>query len=53
MSNVQDYFGCDVFDDRKMKTCLSSDVYDSLRQTMEEGKKLDIDVANSVAEAMK
>jgi len=53
MENVREYFGCEVFDDRQMKAYLSNDVYTSLRETMTEGKKLDIDVANSVAQAMK
>ena len=53
MSTVSDYFGCEVFDDRVMRATLSSDVYDSLRKTIDEGRPLDISVANAVAEAMK
>ncbi|NBH72736.1 glutamine synthetase type III [Clostridiaceae bacterium] len=53
MKNVPDFFGCNVFDDRVMKATLSAKVYQSLRKTIDEGAKLDIGVANAVAEAMK
>ena len=53
MSTVSDYFGSQVFDDRVMRANLSSDVYASLRKTIDEGSELDIGVANAVAEAMK
>ena len=53
MKNVSDFFGCKVFDDRVMKANLSAKVYQSLRKTIDEGAKLDIGVANAVAEAMK
>ena len=53
MSTVSDYFGSKVFDDRVMRANLSADVYTSLRKTIDEGKELDINVANAVAEAMK
>jgi glutamine synthetase len=42
-----------VFDDRVMKANLSAEVYQSLRKTIDEGAKLNIGVANAVAEAMK
>ena len=55
MSNlaVSEYFGSMVFDDRVMRAKLSADVYESLRKTIDEGSKLDISVANAVAQAMK
>ena len=53
MGTVSDYFGCLVFDDRVMKANLSSDVYQSLRKTIDHGAKLDASVANAVASAMK
>ncbi len=53
MKQVTDYFGCLVFDDKVMKSRLSSDVYKKLKKTINEGKELDISVANSVALAMK
>ena len=52
-NNVPDYFGSLVFDDRVMKATLSAKVYNSLKKTIDEGAKLDIGVANAVADAMK
>ena len=53
MGTVQDLFGSMVFDDRVMRARLSAEVYNSLRKTIDEGKKLDLSVANAVAETMK
>ena len=53
MKLVQDYFGSMVFDDRVMKANLPSDVYKSLRRTIERGARLDPGVADAVANAMK
>ena len=53
MKTVKDYFGSMVFDDRVMKATLSDKVYASLKKTIDEGKELDISVANAVATAMK
>ena len=53
MKTVSDYFGSLVFDDRVMKANLSADVYNSLKKTIDEGERLDISVANAVANAMK
>lgn len=53
MSTVSDFFGSMVFDDRIMKAKLSESVYKSLKKTIDEGAKLDISVANAVAETMK
>ncbi len=53
MKTVADYFGSLVFDDRVMRANLSSEVYNSLRKTIDEGSELNINVANAVAEAMK
>ena len=53
MKNVQEYFGCNVFDDRVMKATLSAGVYESLRKTIDEGMPLDKGVADAVAGAMK
>ncbi len=50
---VPDYFGSMVFDDRVMRSVLSGDVYHSLKRTINEGARLDVSVANQVAEAMK
>ena len=53
MTRVSDYFGCLVFDDRVMKSRLSSKVYNSLKKTIDAGAQLDSSVANAVADAMK
>ena len=53
MMTVPEYFGCKAFDDRVMKARLSQPVYESLRKTMDEGAKLNLSVANAVAQAMK
>lgn len=53
MTDINEIFGSLVFDDRKMREKLSDDVYKKLRKTIEQGKDLDLDIANSVAQAMK
>ena len=53
METVAEYFGCKVFDDRVMKARLSSDVYVTLKKTIDEGAQLNLSVANAVAAAMK
>ncbi len=53
MSGISEYFGSLVFDDRVMKARLSAPVYQSLRRTIDEGQRLDLGLANSVAEEMK
>lgn len=53
METTADYFGCMVFNDETMKERLPKDVYKALKKTVAEGKDLDINVANSVANAMK
>ena len=53
MVTVPGMFGSNVFDDRQMKARLSEKVYNSIRKTIEEGKQLDISLANAVALAMK
>ena len=53
MSNVSEYFGSLVFDDRVMKESLSADIYAKLRKTIDEGERLDLSVANAVADAVK
>lgn len=53
MGSISDYFGCKVFNDRVMKANLSAETYESLRKTIEEGARLDLNVANAVASAMK
>ena len=52
MSSVPELFGSMVFDDKAMRARLSAEVYESLRETIRKGKKLDLSVANAVADAM-
>lgn len=40
MNSVPEYFGSLVFDDRVMKAKLTSDNYNSLRKTIDEGARL-------------
>ncbi len=50
---VPELFGSAVFNDDVMQERLPRDVYRSLRKTIDEGKDLDLTVANAVASAMK
>ena len=51
--NVPEMFGSLVFNDRVMSEMLPKKVYQSLKNTMLEGKALDEDIADIVASAMK
>ena len=51
--SVPDLFSSMVFNDGVMRERLPKDVYKSLRKTIDNGKDLDITVANAVANAMK
>ncbi|MBQ6492009.1 MAG: glutamine synthetase III, partial [Atopobiaceae bacterium] len=53
MSNVSEYFGSLVFDDRAMRARLSSDVYLAFRKAVDEGEPFDAGVADAMAEAMR
>ena len=53
MGKLSEKFGSMVFSDAVMREKLPKDVYHSLRQTISEGKDLDINLANAVAHAMK
>ncbi|MBE6686258.1 MAG: glutamine synthetase type III [Ruminococcaceae bacterium] len=53
MINVPEMFGDLVFNDKVMKERLTPEVYKSLHRTIGRGKPLDLNVANSVANAMK
>ena len=50
---VPDRFGTMVFSEDVMKEYLPKDIYKRLAATIEDGKPLDLDVANAVAHAMK
>ncbi len=52
-SNVPEIFGSMVFNDAIMRDKLPKDIYRSLKKTIEDGRDLDISIANVVAIAMK
>lgn len=53
MINVPEMFGSLVFNDKTMKERLPKETYKALHKTIENGKSLDPNVANVVANAMK
>lgn len=53
MASVTEYFGSLSFDDSAMRARLPKDTYTSLKRTIDEGKSLDINVANIVANAIR
>ena len=53
MNSVDRIFGTLVFNDTVMRQRLPKETYKALRQAISVGKRLDIDVANVVANAMK
>ena len=50
---IPELYGSMIFSDRIMRNKLPKDVYKALRKTIENGTHLELDVANSVAVAMK
>ncbi len=53
MKTVPEYFGCDVFSASVMKERLPQETYAELERTLETGHRLDLVVANVIANAMK
>jgi glutamine synthetase len=53
MTNVPEIFASYVFNDAVMRQRLPKDTYEALVKTMKEGQRLDISVANVIANAMK
>ena len=51
--SICDYFGKNVFNDAVMKARLPKEVYKEVRRAIDEGKRLDLETANVVANAMK
>jgi len=51
--NIPEYFGSMVFNDAEMKKRLPENVYLRMKKTIEDGKSLDLSMANDVAAAMK
>ncbi len=52
-TQVSKYFGEDIFSTKVMMEKLSKDVYKRMIEIMHEGRKMDLDTANSVAHAIK
>src|SRR5262245_4048984 len=52
-SDLDELFGSNVFGDRVMRERLPKDTYKALKETIEKGKTLTLEVANVVANAMK
>ena len=53
MKNVPELFGTMVFGDAEMKSRLSEETYLALKKTIKDGRSLKLEIANSVADAMK
>ena len=51
--NIPELYGSLVFNDSEMKARLPKDIYKALAKTINSGSHLELDVANSVAVAMK
>ena len=53
MRNVPEHFGELVFSDTIMKERLPADIYAAMKRTIDDGRSLDLTVANVVADSMK
>ena len=53
MSHMEEIFGINVFNDSVMRQRLPKETYKALHKTIDEGRRLDADVASVVANAMK
>ncbi|WP_162053918.1 glutamine synthetase III family protein [Pontibacter pamirensis] len=50
---ISEYFGENVFNNEQMRSTMSSDNYKRLRRTIDAGEKVDRDLADAVASAMR
>ncbi len=53
MENLAEMFGSKVFNDSTMKERMPREIYKALQKTIKDGKHLDINIANAVADSMK
>ena len=53
IQKLEELWATDVFTLDKMKAALPKDIFKSVQRTIKEGSKLDVSVANVVAQAMK
>ena len=49
---ISEYFGCNVFNDEAMRKYLSAEAYRSIRNSIEEGAKIERAIADQVAASM-
>ena len=53
MQKLAEMYGMMVFSDHVMKRRLPNDIYEALQKTIQEGRRLDVVIADAVAEVMK
>ena len=53
MASMEEIFGINVFNDAVMRQRLPKETYKALHKTIDDGRRLDSDVASVVANAMK
>ncbi|MDR0516761.1 MAG: glutamine synthetase III [Fibromonadaceae bacterium] len=53
MKDIPNLFGSMVFNDDVMSACLPKDIYKALKETKSQGMRLELEVANVIANAMK
>lgn len=53
ITRIPELFGCDVFNEATMKTCLSDDIFQAWKHCVSTGAQLQLEVADEIAEAMK
>ena len=53
MRNIPEHFGESVFSDSIMKERLPAETYAAMKRTIDDGRSLDLTIANVVADAMK
>ena len=52
-TKISEFFGCNVFDKKKMKDFLSKEVFEKLSSAINQGELINQDDANHIAQAMK
>ncbi|WP_432713779.1 glutamine synthetase III [Pedobacter sp.] len=52
-TKISEFFGCNVFDKKKMKDFLSKEVFEKLSSSINQGELINQDDANHIAQAMK
>src|SRR5690606_32243592 len=52
-AKISDYYGCNVFGNEAMRDTMSGDYYKKLQQVIRSGARIENDLAEAVASAMK